>query len=104
MRIQFVQLTIGKKHSFKLPFFLKALQALGVPEGAGESLEVGEDPAREGWEVAIVYVTVPTRLASFRIQAPKDSGTLERYEWKRGEERTQAKVAGFDLDDEQMSL
>eukprot|EP00960_Hanusia_phi_P021300 629620-Hanusia_phi.AAC.1 len=45
-RVQFVQLTIAEKHSFKLSFFLKALKALGVPEKKG----TGGKALIRGWE------------------------------------------------------
>eukprot|EP00960_Hanusia_phi_P065147 766003-Hanusia_phi.AAC.1 len=82
-QIQFVQVTIAAKHSFKLSFFLKALEALGVPT--------------TGWKVRIIFVTVRQRLASLQIGPVKDRGALEKYGWKKGQEEEKAEKACFRL-------
>eukprot|EP00960_Hanusia_phi_P014454 426496-Hanusia_phi.AAC.1 len=83
-KVEFVQVTIAMKHSFKLKYFSQALIALGIPEGTG-------------WNLRVIFVTLPTNLKRFRIEPVEDSGALARYGWKRGKESEQAEVAALDI-------
>eukprot|EP00960_Hanusia_phi_P022825 675135-Hanusia_phi.AAC.1 len=83
-KVEFVQVTTAKKHSFKLKYFLQALKALGIPAG-------------NGWNLRVIFVTLPTNLKDFQIEPAEDSGALETYGWKKGKERKKAEVAALDV-------
>ena len=83
--VQLFQMTVVMDHSFKLSYFLSALEALRIPPGST-------------WTIRIVFVVPPENRWSFRIAPVKDDGALEQYMWTQGRERSMAEVASIDFD------
>ncbi|EKX47851.1 hypothetical protein GUITHDRAFT_106401 [Guillardia theta CCMP2712] len=83
--VQFFQMTVAMDHSFKLSYFLSALEALRIPPG-------------RTWTIRIVVVVPPENRWSFRIAPVKDDGALEQYMWTKWLERSMAEVASIDFD------
>eukprot|EP00960_Hanusia_phi_P044345 756593-Hanusia_phi.AAC.2 len=82
--IKFVQVTIAKKHAFKLRYFLQALKALKIPPG-------------DGWTVKVLFVVPLKRLEEFMVEPVYDSGSLVSYGWECGKEAERADVVGINV-------